>query len=164
MNIFQLTLSLSIIFCSLVAGFLFAFTIVVMPGIKQLTDGEYIRAFQIMDGIIQKNQPFFILVWAGSIIIILAAAILGIGQLNSLNRFLLMAATLIYLVGVQVPTGMINIPLNNQLQALHANQLADSALHEARENFEERWNKSNRIRTVFAVLTSVLLVVVLLRI
>ncbi|WP_321392257.1 DUF1772 domain-containing protein [uncultured Desulfuromusa sp.] len=164
MNIFQLTLSLSIIFCSLVAGFLFAFTIVVMPGIKQLTDGEYIRAFQVMDGIIQKNQPVFMLVWIGSIIIILAAAVLGIGQLDSLSRLLLISAALIYLVGVQVPTGMMNIPLNNQLQALDANNLADSELHKARENFEAPWNKSNTIRTFFAVLTSVLLVIVLLRI
>lgn len=163
MDIFQTTLSLATILCSLVAGFLFAFAIVVMPGIKQLTDGEFIRAFKVMDGIIQKNQLVFMLVWVGSIIMILAATVLGIGQLNSASRFLLVAAALIYLAGVQVPTGMINIPLNNQLQALHTNDSADSVLHEARENFEAAWNKSNTIRTIFAVLTSVLLVVVVLR-
>ena len=45
MNIFQMTLSLATLLCSLVAGSLFAFAIVVMPGIKQLTDREYIRTF-----------------------------------------------------------------------------------------------------------------------
>jgi hypothetical protein len=45
---------------------LFAF--VVMPGIANLdTDKEFLRAFQVI-GVIQANQPIFILVWMGSIV------------------------------------------------------------------------------------------------
>ena len=43
---FQIVLILATLLCSLVAGFLFAFAIIVMPGIKTLNDREFIRAFQ----------------------------------------------------------------------------------------------------------------------
>ena len=66
-----MALMLSIMLCSLVAGLLFGFAIVVMPGIAKLTDKEYLLAFKHMDGIIQNNQPLFILVWAGSILSII---------------------------------------------------------------------------------------------
>ena len=54
---FQIVLILATLLCSLVAGFLFAFATVVMPGIKTLNDREFIRAFQVIDGVIQNNQP-----------------------------------------------------------------------------------------------------------
>jgi len=44
-----------------------------MPGISSLTDREFIRAFQAMDGIIQDNQPLFILVWVGSAVAVIVA-------------------------------------------------------------------------------------------
>ena len=65
MGIFQIALIVATLLCSLVAGFVFAFAVVVMPGIKGLPDREFIRAFQVMDGVIQNNQPMF--VFAGSV-------------------------------------------------------------------------------------------------
>jgi uncharacterized membrane protein len=56
-GIFRIALILATSLCSLVAGFLFAFAIVVMPGIRSLNDREFIRAFQVMDGVIQNNHP-----------------------------------------------------------------------------------------------------------
>ena len=65
MGIFQIALFLATFLCSLVAGFLFAFALVVMPGIRSLNDREFIRAFQVIDRVIQNNQPIFMLVWVG---------------------------------------------------------------------------------------------------
>ena len=64
MEIFQLVLIVATFLCSLVAGFVFAFAVVVMPGIATLGDGEFLRAFQTMDRVIQNNQPLFH-VWSG---------------------------------------------------------------------------------------------------
>ena len=65
MGIFQIVLILAAFLCSLVAGFLFAFTFVVMPGIRSLNDREFIRAFQVMDGITRTvSRP---LCWSGSV-------------------------------------------------------------------------------------------------
>ena len=163
-TIFTIILVAATLFIALVAGLLFAFSIVAMPGIKNLNDREFIRAFQEMDGVIQNNQPLFMLVWVGSIFTLLATAGLAFGQLTGLKLMLVIAATVIYLVGVQLPTVTINIPLNNQLQRIHVDQLNGPEQKLAHDNFESRWNQSNRIRTAFASLVSVLLLVLLLMI
>jgi len=82
MGIFQIALILAIFLCSLVAGFLFAFAIVVMPGIRSLNDRQFIRAFQVMDRVIQNNQPIFVLVWLGSVVALAVSAVFGFGQLD----------------------------------------------------------------------------------
>lgn len=157
----QIVLIVAALLCSLVAGFLFAFAAVVMPGIKTLPDREFIRAFQVIDGVIQNNQPLFVAVWLGSIMAVVAAAGLGIGQLNGMQRLLLILAPLIYIVGVQVSTFTINVPLNNRLQALDVNAMDSEALQAARLDFEPRWNQWNLVRAPFASLASVLLIVLL---
>jgi uncharacterized membrane protein len=62
MEIFHIALILATFLCSLVAGFVFAFAFVVMPGIGTLNDREFIRAFQVIDRVIQDRQPIFVLV------------------------------------------------------------------------------------------------------
>lgn len=160
-NIFSITLVLATLFCTMVTGFLFGFAVVAMPGIKGLTDREFIRAFQGMDGIIQNNNPFFILIWAGSVLVLLIAAALGFGQLDRGEIVILMLATLIYLFGVQLPTGVVNVPLNNELQTVNVDAVDETTLNDARNNFEPRWNQWNLIRTVFATLASGMLMVLL---
>jgi uncharacterized membrane protein len=157
----QITLLLSIVFCSLVAGLLFGFAIVVMPGIAKLTDKEYLLAFKHMDGVIQNNQPLFVLVWAGSILSVIATLALGIMNLRGEELYLLTGATLLYLIGVQLPTFRFNIPLNNQLQNLDVEELEDNQAKSSRVEFETPWNRWNRIRTVNAIIAVTLLLFVL---
>ena len=84
------SLALASFLCALVAGFLFAFAAVVMPGIGSLDDGRFIRAFQVIDRVIQRNQPLFVLVWVGSVPALIAAAALGIWALSGADgRWLL---------------------------------------------------------------------------
>ena len=164
MEIFRLTLIAATLLCSLVAGFVFAFAVVAMPGIKSLGDGEFLRAFRVMDRVIQNNQPLFLLVWVGSAVALVAAALLGFAQLDVTGRALMVAALLVYLLGVQLPTVAINIPLNNTVQALDLDGMDQAALESARRAFEPRWTYWNSFRTVFASLASVLLMILLLRI
>jgi len=163
MGIFQLTLIAAAFLYSLVAGFLFAFAVVVMPGIGDLGDGESLRAFQVMDRVIQNNQPIFMLVWMGSVVALLASAALGFGQLDGTGRLLIISAALVFLLGVQLPTATINIPLNNAVQSLEIDAMDETALEVARQDFESRWNYWNSIRTVLASLVSALLIILLLR-
>lgn len=161
--IFHIILILAAFLCSMAAGLLFAFAIVVMPGIRNLNDREFIRAFQVIDNVIQNNQPIFMLVWIGSILALLAAVVLGVGQLNSAERLLIIFAALAYFLGVQLPTVRVNIPLNNQLQTLVVDAMNETEHREARSAFEPRWNRWNSIRAAIASITSVLLIVLLLR-
>lgn len=144
----HVTLLLSIIFCSLVAGLLFGFAIVVMPGIAKLSDKEYLLSFKHMDGIIQNNQPLFVLVWAGSILSVILTLVLGIMNLKGEQLYLLAGAASLYLVGVQLPTFRVNIPLNNELQNLDIEELEETQAKSSRTKFETPWNRWNRIRTI----------------
>jgi len=163
MELFQIALIAAAFLCSLVAGFLFAFAVVVMPGMKSLSDRAFIRSFQVIDRVIQNNQPIFLLVWIGSVLTLVAAAALGLGQLDRVGRVLIVIATLAYLLGVQLPTAIINVPLNNKLQALDVAALDDSHQQAAREDFEPHWNRWNGIRTIISCLVSAVLLVLLFR-
>jgi len=146
-----------------VAGFLLAFALVVMPGIKSLNDREFIRAFQVIDRVIQNNQPIFMLVWVGSVVALVTSAVLGIGQLDGARRLLIIFAALAYLFGVQLPTFTINVPLNNKLQTLDVDAMNETTQKAARKDFEPRWNLWNSIRTAVASLASALLIILLFR-
>jgi uncharacterized membrane protein len=159
----HITLMLSILFCSLVAGLLFGFAVVVMPGIAKLTDKEYLLAFKHMDGIIQNNQPLFILVWAGSIISVIVTLVLGVMNLNGTQIYLLSAASVLYLLGVQLPTFRFNIPLNNSLQSLDIKALKETESTLFRSDFEAPWNRWNRFRTVNAIIAVSMFILVLPR-
>ncbi len=163
MGIFQIALILATFLCSLVAGFLFAFALVVMPGIRSLNNREFIRAFQVMDRVIQNNQPIFMLVWIGSVVALVTSAVLGMGQLDGAGRLLIIFAALAYLFGVQLPTIAINVPLNNKLQTLDVDAMDETTQKAARKDFEPRWNLWNSIRTAFASLASALLIILLYR-
>ena len=161
-NIFPPLLIIATLCVTLVAGLLFAFAIVVMPGIKSLDDPAFIRAFQVMDGVIQNNQPLFMLVWMGSVLALVLAAVIGFGQVEGVPRLLLVAAAALYILGVQAPTIGRNIPLNNEIQTVQVEAI-DAAGHEqARVKFEDPWNRANQIRTIISVVVAVLLMVLLL--
>ena len=162
MHLLELVLILATLLCALTAGFVFAFASVVMPGIGKLGDREFIRSFQVIDGVIQAGQPVFGLVWMGSVVALLLSAVMGVLQLDGIERALVVVSALVYVLGVQVPTFRINVPLNNTLQGLDIDAMDEDALASARRAFENRWVKWNSIRTVIASLVSVALMFVLL--
>ena len=163
MTLFDIVLALATFLCSLVAGFLFAFAVVVMPGIKNLDDGGFLRAFQVIDRVIQDAQPLFVLVWVGSVLAVIAAAVLGMWALDGADRLLVIVAALVYVLFVQLPTFTINIPLNNRLQKLELGVTGDADRKRARDDFEPRWNRWNVVRTASASLVSLLLLILLAR-
>ncbi|HKK17757.1 MAG TPA: DUF1772 domain-containing protein [Opitutales bacterium] len=149
MNVlFNSLLSFATLSTLLVAGIVFTFSTIIMPGIGKLEDHGFIRAFQVIDSIIQNGQPLFGLVWVGSIISLFSASILGLWQLDGFAKWLLLTATLIYVVCVQVPTFSTNVPLNNELQAVNVIDRGATELKEARQRFEARWNRSNDFRSI----------------
>jgi len=164
MGVFQIALISATFLCSLVSGFLFAFAIVTMPGIGNLNDREFIRAFQVMDRIIQNNQPVFMLVWIGSVVALVTSVVLGIKQLDGTALVILICSAGTYLFGVQLPTVSINVPLNNKLQTLDVDAMTEVARKTAREEFEPRWNRWNSIRTAASSLTTILLIILLFKI
>ena len=161
MNILDISLIFSILTCSLVTGFIFTYAVVVMPGLSTLNDKEFIRAFQVTDGIIQNNQPLFMLTWVGSIIAILSSIIIAIVFVGISETWLIVLVGVVYLLGVQGITISIHIPLNNHLQQVNIDELNAERLSKERIKFESKWNNFNIIRTIIAFSVSVILLLIL---
>lgn len=161
-HIFAVTLIFATFTTILVTGIVFTFALLVMPGTGKLADREFLRAFQEMDGIIQRSHPIFITVWVGSNSALLASVILAFGRLDGLPLALLLASTVVYYLGVQLPTILGNIPLNNRLQKLNLETMGPEPLASARSQFERPWNRLNMLRTCVALAVSVTLLTVVL--
>ena len=148
--------------CSLVTGFIFTYAVVVMPGFSKLDDKEFLRAFQVTDGIIQNNQPLFMLTWVGSIISVLSVIAVSIFSLGLSEAWIIIVVGLIYLLGVQGITISIHLPLNNHIQKIDINNMNNQSLNEERTKFELRWNYFNKIRTFIAFSTSLSFLLILM--
>lgn len=164
MDWFQIALLLSALLCSLVAGLVLTFAIIVMPGIRTMADREYLRAFKVMDRIIQDGHPIFALVWLGSAIVVLATTVLGFSRLDGLDQILLVVAGAIYIFGVHVPTVTINVPINNSLQSQDLDSASEGELSALANTYETRWLRWNTIRTFVSVVTTVLFLILLSRV
>jgi uncharacterized membrane protein len=164
MAFLDISLIFAILLCSLVSGFIFTYSIVVMPGLSNLNDKDFLKAFQVTDAVIQNNQPLFMFTWIGSIVAILTTIVASLITVGLLESWLIILVGAAYLLGVQGITVAIHIPLNNHIQKLNIEELNDKTLAYERKNFEAKWNFFNKIRTFVAIsASSVLLIVLSLR-
>ena len=154
MTLFVGFLIVSTLLCALVTGFIFTYAVVVMPGFAKLDDRDFIRAFQVTDGVIQNNQPLFMLAWVGSIVSVVATMILGFIEHHGIERWTVIAIGFVYLLGVQGITIRVHLPLNNRLQRLEIDEMDPESLSKERNKFETRWNYFNNIRTLIAFVVS----------
>ena len=133
-----------------------------MPGFSKLEDKEFLRAFQVTDGVIQNNQPLFMLTWVGSIISVLSVMAISILSLGVSDAWIIFVVGLIYLLGVQGITISIHLPLNNHIQKIDINDMNNQSLNQERTNFEMRWNYFNKIRTFIAFAASLSFLLILM--
>ena len=68
------------------------------------------------------------LVWIGSILALAVSSGMGFFQLEGLDRVFLIGACVVYILGVMLPTAMINIPLNNALQKNDIESMSNAEL------------------------------------
>ncbi len=129
----------STLLCALVAGFVFTYTVIVMPGLAKLCDKEFIRAFQVTDEVIQKNQPIFMIVWIGSMISVIGTMITTFFGPYSVETALVIVTGFVYPLGVQGLTVFVHLPLNKRIQGVNVADMDASALRGQRMLFEARW-------------------------
>ena len=161
MDLLDISLIFSITFCSLVSGFIFTYAIVVMPGLSNLNDKEFIRAFQVTDAVIQNNQPIFMFTWIGSIVSLLGTILTSVVGFGLSETWLVVLFSIVYLLGVHGITIAIHIPLNNNIQKVLIEGLNDKAIMDERVKFERKWNYFNNIRTSVSISVSLLLLILL---
>lgn len=151
-SIKSMTLFSAVLLTGLSGGLFCAWSVSVIPGTLKVADAIYLETMQSINRAILN--PAFFLIFFGSLILLVTNTIQQYQA--GMTFWIMLAASLIYLVGTIGVTGLGNVPLNDTLDALHLNDLSDDKLAEFRQNYEFKWNKLHTIRTTFAV-TSFLL-------
>ena len=161
-NLQSATQLLALLLSGLIAGLFYSYSCSVNPGLGRLVDEAYLRAMQSINTAIQK--PLFFLSFMGALIILPIVAWMNYAQTGfSFSTGCLIAASLLYAIGVFGVTIAGNVPLNNILAAFNIDSASPASLHGLRQKFEGPWNGLHSIRTICAVLTFLLAALPLVR-
>ncbi len=150
-SIKSITVFSAILLTGLSAGLFYAWAVSVIPGTKKVPDQVYLETMQSINRAILK--PAFFLIFFGSLFLLAVSTIQHIQ--GGLTFWLLLAATLIYLIGTFGVTAFGNVPLNNALDAIDLGELGADLITRTRQQYEIKWNRLHMLRTVFAVLSFV---------
>ncbi|MEL7120155.1 MAG: anthrone oxygenase family protein [Bacteroidota bacterium] len=151
LSIKALALLSAIVLTGLSAGLFYAWQVSVIPGTRKVMDMTYLQTMQSINRAILN--PAFFLIFFGSLIALAVSAILEYN--NGLTFWVLLAATITYLLGTFGVTVFGNVPLNDTLDVIDLGELAANKAADFRKNYEVKWNRWHLIRTVFSVLAFV---------
>ena len=129
---------------AMVAGLLFCFAHLVMPGLATLDDRGYLTAFQRIDAAIPN--PWMMVTFLGSPVLTLAALVIQLTDDGPAVPWLALALVLV--AATVAITAAVHLPLNAAVQAA-APQFSDAA--GLRSRFESRWVRWNVVRTTTSV-------------
>ncbi len=141
--------------CGLIGGLLFAFSSFVMTALARQPAECGIRTMQAIN--VAIINPLFLSVFLGTAAACAAILVTSLAKPASSGMLESVGATL-YLLGVLGVTMIVNVPLNNALEALDGGSPEAARFWPA---YVRRWTRWNHLRTVCALLASVLLTVAL---
>jgi uncharacterized membrane protein len=131
---------------ALMGGLFFAFGTTVMSSLERMPAGEGATAMNLIN--VRIQNPLFLLIFLGTALVCVALAVV-VNVQDAPGKWWLLAASLLYLVGVIVLSFAINIPLNDQLAALDPNSAAGAAEW---QNYLARWTPANNLRAAACAL------------
>ncbi|RYE26114.1 MAG: DUF1772 domain-containing protein [Sphingobacteriales bacterium] len=149
----DILLLLAIVATGLIAGLFYAYEVSVNIAFRQLSDAEYTKAMQAIN--IAIINPSFMLSFMGTAFLLPIAAFVH-RRSGQRRLLLLIAASLLYIVGTLGVTMMFNVPLNDQLAAFNLQTASAEQVSALRKTFAEPWNQWNTIRTTCNILAFVL--------
>ncbi len=155
MNVSNIVLLITATLTALVAGLFYAWSCSVMLGFARLSDREFVSVMQKTNRAIQN--PVFFTAFLGTPIFLPITTFLHYGQ--SPRFSLLLAATVIYLIGTFGVTMFGNVPLNNTLDRFSLESATEEDTAKQRVNFEGRWNNLNTIRTASSTIALIFIVI-----
>jgi uncharacterized membrane protein len=135
-------------------GVLFGFSSFVMPALARLDPPAGAAAMQSIN--VTAVRPSFMSVYFGTGLVAVLAAV--VAAIQGVAVVLTVVAAAVYLVGVLVVTVVLNVPLNNRLAAVSADEAAASGLW---RDYQQRWTAANHVRAVSGAASATLFVVAL---
>lgn len=154
MKMITLLLIITAVLTALIAGLFYSYSCSVVLGLGKLTDVEYLKAMQNINR--EILNPLFFISFIGTAVLLPLSTFVFRGH-QPVFIFLLLA-TLAYLIGVFGVTVGGNVPMNDILDKFDISTSTTEAIKQMRATFENRWNFLNNIRTLFSLI-SILMVV-----
>ena len=152
----------AVLLTGLLAGLFYGYACSVNIGLGRLDDAEYLRAMQsINEGI---SNPVFFLSFFGALVLLPFASWMNYTSAPTAAFYLLLSATIIYVIGVFGVTVAGNVPLNEALAHFTIDGASPQDLLVQREKFESAWNRYHTIRTVASVLSFALSITAIFKI
>jgi uncharacterized membrane protein len=153
-SIKSLSLFAATVLVGLSAGLFYAWLVSVIPGTRKIADMTYLETMQSINR--EILNPAFYLIFMGSLIMMAISTIQQYG--SGISFWILVAATLVYLVGTFGITIIGNVPLNDTLEALNLSELSDVEIINFRKTYEKKWNRWHWFRTIFSVISFILMI------
>lgn len=144
----------SAIGCGMMAGLYFAFSTFIMTALGRIPQAHGMSAMQSINTTIQRSL-FMPLFW-GTTLAALALAGFALFRLGETAATAMLAAGILYVVGMFVCTIVFNVPLNNALDAADPSSSGSAAVW---ARYLRNWTFWNHLRTVASAAASALFVV-----
>lgn len=153
----QLTITLATLLTGLIAGLFYAYSCSVNPGLGHLNDADYLNAMQSINRKIMN--PVFFASFMGTLIVLPVATWFQYRSGLSTSFYLLLTATLFYVIGGFGITAACNVPLNEMLDKFDLRTASMADLARYRKDFEMPWNNFHQVRTIACILSFLLAIV-----
>jgi uncharacterized membrane protein len=135
-----------------IAGFFYAYSVSVMPGLDRIGAPAAIEAMQGINAAV-RNPVFFVTFFLTPVFTLLAAAITFKTGARVAAVALALAA-LVYIGGAVGPTAAVNVPLNEALAGLQPRSAASPGARWT--DYAQQWTIWNHIRTLASTISLVL--------
>jgi len=149
-NLYNITVYVSVILAALIAGLFYSYSCSVNGGLAKLNDSEYIKAMQAIN--VAILNPVFFVSFIGTLLFLPASTWFAYQNGNTQAFYYFLSASILYLIGVFGVTAFGNVPLNDDLAKLDVVNATKAEITNARAAFEAPWNKLNLIRTIASII------------
>jgi uncharacterized membrane protein len=153
MSLFTILEILAIIGSGLTAGIFYAFSTFVMAALARIPPEQGIAAMNSIN--VTVINPWFLTVFFGTPLVCAILFILALLKWSEPGAVLILAASLIYVVGSLIVTMVFNVPLNNELAGITSASGEGGVLW---TRYLSDWTFWNTVRTAAPLLAMVLFI------
>jgi uncharacterized membrane protein len=140
--------------CTMMSGVYFAFSTAVMPGLSRLEPVQGLTAMQSINRSILN--PLFLSLFVGSTILCALTIFVTLRGGPTLKSVPLIAGCVVFIAGSFLVTGILNVPLNDALEAITLN---DPGAPKLWSKFLTDWTYWNHARVISSLVAAVMIVV-----
>ena len=153
MSLFAILEVAAIVGSGLTAGIFFAFSAFVMAALARIPPDQGIAAMNSIN--ITVINPWFMAVFMGTPVVCAVLAVMALLKWNEPGAAVILAASVIHIVGSLVVTMAFNVPLNNALAPVTSAAGEGGVL---RARYLSDWTFWNTVRTAAPLLAMVLFI------